>query len=90
MEDTSLREDVKNTNARRKKIKAQMEKEKENKEKLENLPEENQKKIDECLELREKLEKKVEDEEANYEAAMATLKTDTQVSNGISLKGKFC
>lgn len=79
MEDTSLREDVKNTNARRKKIKAQMEKEKENKEKLENLPEENQKKIDECLELREKLEKKVEDEEANYEAAMATLKTDTQV-----------
>ena len=78
-EDTSIREDVKSTNARRKKIKAQIEKEKDNKEKLENLPEENQRKIEECLELREKLEKKVEDEEANYETAMATLKTDTQV-----------
>ena len=61
LEDATLREDIKGTNARRKKIKAQIAKENENKEKLENLPEENQRKIDECIELREKLEKKVED-----------------------------
>ena len=79
IEDTSLREEIKVLNARRKKTKAQIEKEKETKEKLENLPEENQKKIDECIELREKLEKKVEDEEAKYEEAMTTLRTDTQV-----------
>ena len=79
LEDATLREDIKGTNARRKKIKAQIAKEKENKEKLENLPEENKKKIDECIELREKLEKKVEEEEEKYESAMATLKTDTQV-----------
>ena len=57
LEDATLREDIKGTNARRKKIKAQIAKENENKEKLENLPEENQRKIDECIELREKLEK---------------------------------
>ena len=79
LEDATLREDIKGTNTRRKKIKAQINKENENKEKLENLPEENQKKIDECIELREKLEKKVEEEEEKYESAMATLKTDTQV-----------
>ena len=79
LEDTTLREELKSTNARRKKVKAQVEKEKENKEKYENMPAENQKKIDECQELREKLEKKVADEEENYETAMATLKTDTQV-----------
>ena len=45
LEDATLREDIKGTNTRRKKIKAQINKENENKEKLENLPEENQKKI---------------------------------------------
>ena len=52
LEDTGLREDVKHTNARRKKIKAQIDVEKEKKEKLENLPEENTRKIEECVELR--------------------------------------
>ena len=79
LEDTGLREDVKHTNARRKKIKAQMELEKEKKEKLENLPEENARKIEECVELREKLEKKVVEEETKYETAMASLREDTQV-----------
>ena len=79
IEDSSLSEEIKTTNARRKKTKTQVEKEKETKEKLENLPEENQRKIDECVELRDKLEKKVEEEEIKYEEAMTTLKTDTQV-----------
>ena len=79
LEDTTLREDVKSTNARRKKVKAQIELEKDKKEKLENLPEENTKKIEECVELREKLENKVKEEENKYEAAMATLREDTQV-----------
>ena len=49
IEDTSLREEIKVLNARRKKTKAQIEKEKETKEKLENLPEENQKKIQQVI-----------------------------------------
>ena len=79
LEDTGLREDLKHTNARRKKIKAQMELEKEKKEKLENLPEENTRKIEECVELREKLEKKLVEEENKYETAMASLREDTEV-----------
>ena len=79
LEDTTLREDVKSTNTRRKKLKAQIELEKDKKEKLENVPEENTKKIEECVELREKLEKKVVEEENKYEAALASLREDTQV-----------
>ena len=79
LEDTGLREDVKHTNARRKKIKAQMELEKEKKDKLVNLPEENTRKIEECVELRDKLEKKLLEEENKYETAMASLREDTEV-----------
>jgi len=78
-EDTTLREDLKNTNVKRKKLKQSAEAERSKQEKLIATPEENGKKIDECIELREKLEKKVEEEEANYETAMASLKSDTQV-----------
>merc|ERR1712226_223259 len=49
-EDTGLREDMKNTNVKRKKIKQDLEVEKTKKEKLENLPVENEKKIEECTE----------------------------------------
>jgi len=79
LEDTTLREDLKNTNAKRKKVKQLAETEKSKQEKLIATPEENKKKIEECLELKAKLEKKVDEEEANYETAMASLKTDTQV-----------
>jgi len=79
LEDTSLREDLKNTNAKRKKVKQLVEAEKAKQEKLIACPEENKKKIDECVELKAKLEKKVDEEEANYETAMSSLKTDTQV-----------
>ena len=48
-------------------------------EKLKSLPEENKEKIAECQEQRTKLEKRVEEEETNYEAAMANLKQETQV-----------
>ena len=78
-EDTGLREDMKNTNVKRKKIKQDMEVEKAKKEKLENLPEENQKKIEECTEHRDSWEKKREEKEEEYETAMASLKSDTQV-----------
>merc|ERR1711962_1066854 len=78
-EDTGLREDMKSTNVKRKKIKQDVEVEKTKKEKLENLPEENQKKIEECTEHRDSWEKKREEKEAEYETAMANLKSDTQV-----------
>jgi hypothetical protein len=48
-------------------------------ERLKSLPEENREKIVECGEQRKKLEKKVEEEEANYEAARASLQQETQV-----------
>jgi structural maintenance of chromosome 4 len=78
-EDTGHREDMKNTNVKRKKIKQDAEVEKGKREKLENLPEENKRKIDECEEHRETWERKAEEKDAEYEAALATLKTDTQV-----------
>ena len=78
-EDTGLREDLKNTNVKRKKIKQDVEVEKAKKEKLESLPEDNQKKIEECTEHRDSWEKKREEKEAEYETAMASLKSDTQV-----------
>jgi len=70
---------MKNTNVKRKKIKQDAEIEKGKHEKLVNLPEENQKKIEECIEHRDSWEKKVEEREAEYEEAMKTLRTDTQV-----------
>ena len=76
-EDHGLREDMKNTNAKRKKIKADAEMEKTKKEKLENLPEENKKKIGECEEHRDSWEKKVEEKEKEYDAAVATLRSDS-------------
>ena len=79
VEDTTLREDLKSTNVKRKKQKQLAEAEKVKQEKLIATPEENKKKIDECVEMKDKLEKKVEEEEANYETAMASLKSDTQV-----------
>eukprot|EP00092_Neocalanus_flemingeri_P022265 GFUD01024145.1.p1 GENE.GFUD01024145.1~~GFUD01024145.1.p1 ORF type:complete len:1283 (-),score=468.97 GFUD01024145.1:142-3990(-) len=79
LEDTTLREDLKNTNIKRKKVKQLAETEKAKQEKLIATPEENKKKIDECQEMKAKLEKKVDEEESNYETAMASLKTDTQV-----------
>jgi structural maintenance of chromosome 4 len=78
-EDHGLREDMKNTNVKRKKIKQDAEAEKVKKEKLVNLPEENKAKIEECTEHRDSWEKKVEEKEVEYEAAMASLKSDTQV-----------
>ena len=78
-EDHGLREDMKNANVKRKKIKQDVEVDKTKREKLVNLPEENQKKIEECTEHRDTWEKKVEEKEAEYTAAMATLKSETQV-----------
>ena len=60
-------------------MKQSAEAEKSKQEKLIANPEENRKKIDECIELLDKQEIKVEEEEANYETAMASLKSDTQV-----------
>jgi len=79
LEDTNLKEDMKNTNVRRKKLKQLIELEKSKNEKLSCLPEENAEKITECQEQREKLESRVVDEDANYEKAMASLKAETQV-----------
>jgi len=77
-EDTGHREDMKSANVKRKKIKQEAEVEKGKREKLEGLPEENAKKIAECEEHRDTWEQKVEEKEAEYEAAMASLKMDTQ------------
>ena len=60
-------------------MKQSAEAEKSKQEKLIANPEENRKKIDECIELLDKQEIKVEEEEANYETTMASLKSDTQV-----------
>jgi len=79
VEDTNLKEDLKNTHNRRKKLIQLLKLEKEKLERLESLPQENKGKIDELEEQRVKLEAKVCDEEANYETAMATLKQETQV-----------
>jgi len=78
VEDTNLKEDLKNTNTRRKKLIQLNKLEKEKLERLEILPEQNREKITECIEQRDKLEKKVVEEEANYEKAMTTLKSETQ------------
>jgi len=78
VEDTNLKEDLKNTHNRRKKLIQLLKLEKEKSERLTSLPQENKEKIDELEVQRQKLEAKVEDEEKNYEAAMATLKQETQ------------
>ena len=79
LEDTNLKEDMKNTNVRRKKLKQLIELEKTKNEQLSTLPEENAEKITECQEQREKLEGRVVEEDKNYELAMTSLKAETQV-----------
>jgi len=77
-EDVGHKEDMKNTNTKRKKVKQLLSLEQEKKEKLEAVPEENKKKIEECVELRDQNKEKMEKEEENYATAMKTLSAETK------------
>ncbi len=78
MEDTKIREEMKNLNTKRKKLKKAMENEKEKLEKLEGVPESNRVKIEECEVLRDKLTAQQEEDQKKYDLAMEEVTKETQ------------
>ena len=79
LEDTKLREEMKNMNVKRKKLANQSKLEKEKAEAFSKVPEKNQEKIDECEGLKEKYQKQVAEEQETYDKALENLKAETQV-----------
>ena len=79
LEDTKLREEMKNMNAKRKKLANQSKLEKEKAEIFAKVPEKNQEKIDECEGLKEKYQRQVAEEQETYDKALESLKAETQV-----------
>ena len=79
LEDTKLREEMKNMNVKRKKLTTQSKMEKEKSEELSKIPEKNQEKIDECEGLKEKYQKQVAEEQEVYDKALESLRAETQV-----------
>ena len=76
--DNQLREEMKATNIKRKKL-ATLVKEQEAKlEHLSSVPEANKKKIEECEELKQKKEAELKDEEEKYDKAAENLRSETQ------------
>ena len=78
LEDTKLRDEMKNLNAKRKKVANLAKVEREQCEKLEKVPESNRQKIEECEELQKKHEGQVDEEQRKYDVALENLKTETQ------------
>ena len=74
----TLCDEMGSTSVRGENLIEQIELEKAERKKLENQLEENTKSHKERVKLKEKLENKVQEEENKYEAAMATLREDTQ------------
>ena len=74
----TLCDEMGSTSVRGENLIEQIELEKAERKKLENQLEENTKNHKERVKLKEKLENKVQEEENKYEAAMATLREDTQ------------
>ena len=79
LEDAKIREEMKNMNAKRKKLIGQSKLEKEKAESFSKVPEKNQGKIDECEELKEKYQRQVVEEQETYDKALESLKAETQV-----------
>ena len=79
LEDATIREEMKNMNAKRKKLIGQSKLEKEKAETFAKVPEKNQGKIDECEELKEKYQRQVVEEQEVYDKALESLKAETQV-----------
>ena len=78
MEDTELREEMKNINAKRKRLMTTSKTEKEKESRFEKIPETNEMKISECEELKHKLEAQIDSEQKRYEEAIERLKTETK------------
>ena len=78
LEDTKLKNEMKNLNVKRKKATAQAKQEQENVERLEQVPESNRAKIAECEDVQKKYVVQVDQEQASYDAALETLKVETQ------------
>ena len=76
--DSKLMEEMKSLNNKRKKTKTLLAKEKENLEQYEKIPEKNKDKISECQDLQKKLEDDEVEAQKKYDAALASLKTETQ------------
>merc|ERR1711860_222137 len=72
-----LCEEMKSLNTKRKKTKQLSKNEKENYEKIQQVPESNKKKIEECQELMEKHEAIEVEEQKKYDEALEKLKVDT-------------
>ena len=72
-----LCEEMKSLNTKRKKTKQLSKNEKENYEKIQQVPESNQKKIEECQELMEKHEAIEVEEQKKYDEALENLKVET-------------
>ena len=78
MEDTQLIEEMKNVNAKRKKLITNSKLEKERGSKFEKIPEVNEMKIKECEELLTKHQTQINKEQKQYEEALQKLKTETR------------
>ncbi|CAL4126837.1 unnamed protein product [Meganyctiphanes norvegica] len=77
-EDQKLQEDMKHKNLKRKKLIGLLKTETEKLEELERVPEKNEKDIEECKKLKERLEGEREKEQEEYHKVMATLNSETQ------------
>ena len=76
--DSKLMEEMKSLNNKRKKTKTLLAKEKENLEQFEKVPEKNKDKISECQDLQKKLEEDEEEAQKKYDAALDSLKSETE------------
>lgn len=77
-DDQKLQEDMKHKNLKRKKLIGLLKTETEKLEELERIPEKNEKDIEECQKLKERLEVEREKEQEEYHQVMATLNSETQ------------
>lgn len=78
LEDAKLLDEMRTTNVKRKKAIQMCDNEKKNLEKLKEIPEVNRLKIEECNQLREKLEGQLVEEKKKYDVALEGLKAETQ------------
>ncbi|XP_076044466.1 structural maintenance of chromosomes 4-like protein gluon [Oratosquilla oratoria] len=77
-EDVKLQEDLKHKNQKRKKFNAQLKADREKLEELLQVPMKNEKNIEECVQLKGKLEEEAKKEEEAYHVAMQSLNSETQ------------